>query len=175
MTFDEIYRKKYKTVVAYCYERTRHNQYLAEEAASRAFRVLFQKWDTLNSHEEPVLQSWLLRTAYYTVKEICRQQPPAHEPLDEPWCRDLADEMQSRNGNFYDLVTEKLQFECYVSQIEKALRPRARELFHYIVADGLSIRDAAEKMSITENALRIRWLRLQKELVPIVEKILNKV
>ena len=173
MTFDEMYLKHFPTVTAYCYQRNGFNRYFAEEAASKAFDVLQRKWEELSSHDEKKLKSWLISAVEYTMKEVVREQPPSHEPLDEPWCQDLIEEQQCRNGTFYDPFMEAQKFLDYTNEIEKKLKPNAKALFHYIVIEQLSIEETAKKMNLTENAVRIRWSRLSRKLKPIVKRLVN--
>ena len=173
MTFDEMYLKHFPTVTAYCYQRNGRNQYLAEEAAMKAFDVLYKKWDTVNPHGEKALKSWLISAVEYTMKEVVREQPPSYEPLDEPWCQDLIEKQQCRNGTFYDPVMEAQNFLDYTNKIEKKLKPNAKALFHYIVVEQLSIEDTAKKMNLTENAVRIRWFRLSRKLKPFVKQLID--
>ncbi len=173
MTFDEMYLKHFSTITAYCYYRNGLNRYLAEEASSKAFDTLYKKWHTLQSHDEKVLKSWLLKTAEHTMKEVLRKQPPPHEPLDESWCQDLIEEQQCRNGTFYDPVMETQKYFDYISEIEKTLKPNAKALFHYIVVEQLTIEETAKEMNLTENAVRIRWSRLSKKLKSFVKQLIH--
>ena len=173
MTFDEMYLKHFPTISAYCYHRNGLNQYLAEEATAKAFDVLYKKWNTLRSHDEKTLKSWLLKAAENTMKEVGRKQPPPHEPLDAPWCQDLIEEQQCRNGTFYDSFMETQKFLDYINEIEKTLKPNAKALFHYIVVEQLSIEETAKEINLTENAVRIRWSRLSRKLKPFVKQLID--
>ena len=173
MTFDEAYLKHFPAITAYCFYRNGKDQYLAEEATAKAFEVLYKKWDTLRSHDEKVLRSWLIKAAENTMKEVGRKQPSSYEPLDEPWCQDLVDEQQYKNGGYYDYFDERQKFLDYASDLEKSLELETKILFHCIVVEELSIEAIARKMNLTENAVRIRWSRLRKKLQPLVKKMLD--
>ncbi len=49
MTFEDAYRRFFEVIVKYCYARNGENKYYAEEAASKAFYVLYNKWNSLTS------------------------------------------------------------------------------------------------------------------------------
>ena len=173
MTFDEIYLKHFSTIVAYCYTRNGLDRYLAEEATSKAFDVLYRKWDTLQSHDEIPLKAYLFRTVEYTMKEVAREQPPAFEPLDKEWYREYMEEQQREGGVFYDTLLEVQKFLDYASEIEKKLRSKSKVLFRYVVVDQLSVEEIAKKMNLTENAVRIRWCRLRQKLMIYVKELFN--
>ncbi len=173
MTFDEIYLKHFPTIVAYCYSRNGLNRYFAEEATSKAFDVLYRKWDTLQLHDEIPLKAYLFRTAEYTMKEVAREQPPDYEPLDNEWYQEMMEQEQRENGAVYDPAEEAEKFLGYANKIEKKLKKNAKVLFHYVVVEKLSADEIAKRMNLTENAVRIRWWRLRQKLMEHVKELPN--
>lgn len=173
MKFDDVYQKCFEDMYRYCYYRNGGNRYLAEEAAKKTLDVMYAKWKTVGLYEEKRLYAWLYGVAENKMKEVMREQPPITEPFDEPWCRDLVEEQQYKHGAPLDEETEHQRFLQYSEEIEKQLKPKEHALFHYKVVDRLPNKAIGAEMHLTENAVKLRWLRLEEKLRPITDKLLN--
>ena len=174
MIFEEMYLKCFDIVYRFCFARNGGNQYLAEEATKKALDVMAQKWETVQLYDQRLLYAWLYGVASRTMKETNREHPRNYVSLDVLWCRNLMEQQQIKHGEPLDEETEYQRFLEYSEQIEKKLRPIDRELFHYRVVDGLLHREIAQRMNITENAVKLRWIKLKEKIKPIVNKLLNR-
>lgn len=173
MTFDAIYEKCFKSIYRYCFYRNGRDQYCAEEATKKTLDVAYEKWETVKSYENKQFISWLYGVAENKMKEVRREQLPTTEPLDEEWCRELVEQQQYKHGEPLDEEIEYQRFLQYAGEIEKLLKPKEQDLFHYRVVEKLSHRDIGEKMNLSENAVKLRWMRLQDKLHPIVEQLFD--
>ena len=59
-----------------------------------------------------------------------------------------------------------------MAEIKKQLKVQEAELFHLRVSERLPNKAIGRKMGLTENAVKVRWLRLEEKLKPITEKLL---
>lgn len=173
MRFDDVYQKCFADIYRYCFYRNGGNGYLAEEAAKKTLDVMYAKWNIVGLYAEKRLYAWMYGVAENKMKEVFREQPPATEPLDEPWCRDLIEEQQYKHGEPLDEKEEHQRFIQYAEEIKKQLKPQESALFHYKVIEKLPNKAIGTEMGLTENAVKLRWLRLEQKLKPITEKLLD--
>ena len=124
-------------------------------------------------YEPKQLSSWLYGVLENKLKEMKRQQPQYIESLDEDWCRDLVEHQQYMHGTPIDEEIEYQRFLQYAAQIEHTLHTKDRELFHYRVIDQYPHKVIAKKMNLSENAVKLRWRRLQARIQPFVEKMIG--
>jgi NRPS condensation-like uncharacterized protein len=73
-------------------------------------------------------------------------------------------------GNLYRQRMENAM--SYAEEIKKQLKVQEAELFHLRVIERLPNKAIGRKMGLTENAVKLRWLRLEEKLKPITEKLL---
>ena len=174
MNFDETYLKCFDIVYRFCFARNGGNQYSAEEATKKAMDFMAQKWEMVQSYDRKTFYFWLYSVAKMKMLETNREENQDCESLDAPWCQNLVEQQQIEHGEPLDEETEYQRFLEYSEQIEKTLRPIDRELFHYRVVDGLLHREIAQRMNISENAVKLRWIKLKEKVKPIVNKLLNR-
>lgn len=167
MTFDEAYLKLYPIVMRYCYYRNDKDLFYAQEVASESFLVLLQKWDQLKSYEEKYLQSWLFGTAENKLKEMYRKNLPKCEPYEN--VNEYLIQQLCKDNSLYE---ETAKYNMYIKEIEKSLAPKDKLLFHCIVSESMTYQKTAEKMKLSENAVKLRWIRLREKIRPLVDKLL---
>ncbi len=174
MSFDEIYKEFYPTLVRYCCQFFPRQRCYAEDAADRAFVMLYRKWDEMASHDDRFLKSWLLGTVQLTSKEVRRHITANIVSLDEQWCVDLIEDQQLEGHPFFNEVLEEQRFLDYIDEIKKELNPGEWELFELAAIKSLPHSEVARAMQLSVNATRIRWCRLLKKLKPLVEELIKK-
>ena len=174
MSFDETYLKCFDIVYQFCFARNGGNQYMAEEATKKTMDFMAQKWEMIQSYDSKMFYAWLYGVARRKILETKREQKQKCDSLDAPWYQNLVEQQQIKHGEPLDEETEYQRFLEYSEQIEKKLRPIDRELFHYRVVDGLLHREIAQRMNISENAVKMRWIKLKGKIKPIVNKLLNR-
>ncbi len=173
MTFDEAFELLYTRIFKYCIGRFHGDSFLAEDATNKAFIVLNRKWDTLASHEEKFLTSWLFGAVRYTTKEVKRETAANVISLDEEWCVSMIEQEQINSGTTYNEVFEDQKYEDYIAAIEKSLNSADRHVFHRIVVDNCPISKISEELQATENSVRVRWSRLQRKIEPLVRALIK--
>ncbi len=173
MSFEEVYKKLYPTILRYCSCSFHGELYYAEEAAAKAFCVLYRKWDELPSYEEKFLKCWLVGAARNTVKEVIRVKSNNVVSLDEEWCVAMVEQQQLQSGAGYNEVLEAQKYEDYIKEIEHSLKESDRRIFHMAVVEKCTIAQMAAEFHSSDNAMRIRWNRLQKKIRPMVEALIR--
>ena len=169
MTIEEVCNSFYTQIVKYCYYRTSKNRSDAEDIAGEVFLRLGKKWDTLDSHDENRVLGWLYSTANKVMLEQHR---------DKLTQETLTSSLTTNNGADIDLPDESVdgyeenhKFENYISQIKDELCAKDFEFFEYIVIQKLPYKDVGQKFRISESAAKMRWQRLKRKLMPILDHI----
>ena len=177
MTFEEAYGAFFNEIVSFCESNSDLDRYFAETAASKAFDVLQNKWDELNSHEKPVILAFLFKTAQFTKKEVLKQVPPEHLSIDDHETQMLIEKYCAENHYGIDFDHENKKYPHLVKKlgsiIKKELSADDYRLFRYLVVKKLTQKQTAKKMGISENAVKQRYARFKNRVKPILTKLLN--
>ncbi len=173
MNYEEAYDRLYRPIVRFCHVIFNDDSYYADEAASKAFKALKRRWDELRSTDEITIRCWLANAVRYTAQEVRREMAAETIPLDENWGRALVEKYQIKTEQYYNPVLEMIKYEDYIKDILKLLSPPDQKIFRGIVLEEKTIQQLAEEFQIKENAMRVRWYRLQKKLEPIVKEMIK--
>lgn len=175
MTFDEAYREFYQSTVYYCNAYVNKNMPSAEEIADDVFILLSKKWEELESHEAPVLMKWVLSAARFRCYEYWRTKPPITLSYDEDAIQGQIAKQMIEQMSLPDAFEEYVKFEAYKEQV-KALLTRNKDivLFEYVVEREMMYREIAPLMNISEDAVKMRWIRLRAKLRPLVDKLIKR-
>ncbi len=173
MIFEEAYKKLFGSITRFCFCLCNKDQYLAEEATVKAFDVLKRKWEELPSYDEVFIRCFLAGTARYTSLEVKREYSSNVISLDEEWCIAVVEREQYMSGGNHNEVLEAQKYEDYIEAIEKTLKGKDLAVFHGIVVEKRTLRRLSEELKDSENALRVRWSRLQKKLEPMVREMIK--
>lgn len=171
MTYEEAYQKYKDVIERFCLSHTDNNRYYAEEATSETFQTLFEKWDSLNSHEDKVLLTWLYRTAINKIREQHRNEPPAYLNIDDEENQNLIEKRLLEDGSIPDEYEEFEKYEVYLTQIKQILKKKELILFEYIVVKRLTYKQVSNYLKISESAVKMRWYRLQNKIHPFAIKL----
>ena len=157
------YAYYYKTVLRSCLYLTRGNQYDAEDLTGEVFHLFFIMQDRLDFESPDALTAWLGKTARNVWRKTVRHAVRKPSDMDET---DLF-------ANQFDGVDEEKRYQEYVERVEQTLSGSDLELFRSIVVDRLPYPKVAERFGISEQNLRVRWVRLRKKMRPMVDKMLS--
>ncbi len=154
-TFDEIYLQYYNTIFKYCNYKL-NNNYDADDITSEVFLLLYQKWNSFDSHPDSGILTWLYRSASFMIQRHFKKgkmRPLAFEDVSAKLFDDEPD------GNLQDR-----KYNEYVENIKNKLSEKDRILFEYIVIKKYNYKTISDEMQISENAVKLRWYRLRTEL-----------
>ena len=176
MTYEDAYRKYFTVIVKYSSRQIGNHLFDAEEIASDAFYILFEKWDELNSHEEQVIITWLYRAANNKIKEYFRNKPPEHVSIDsdDEMKRNVIELKMLENESDIDIVEEAKKYDRYIVQFQNRLNQKEAQLFEYIVVNQYRYSQIASLLNISESAVKMRWFRLQMKIRSVINDLINK-
>lgn len=160
ISFDEVYAKYFTQIQNYCCSKNTDFQ-TAEEITQDAFLLLYVKWEALRSHAEPVLASWLYRTAknlLFGSYRLCKKRLDT-VPLEESF------QIAAEEG------VDSLSYEQYMSVLKKELRPKEMILLLLVTEEGMSLPAIAVLLDTNVNTIKARWRRLKKKAAKIITKI----
>lgn len=171
MTYEEAYRIHRKRIECFCqYKLYSKSDEEAEDIASEIFILLFQKWETMDSHEGDRIKAWLYRAATLKVMESNRKAHQAPEVCEFD---------ETRMGETEDILARDFEedsriFEQYLRQIKSILSRKDLILFEMKVEKKYTLAQAAESLKIKETTVRVRWFRIQKKLEKEIPEIFQE-
>ena len=174
MTFEELYKEYYHTIERYCNYQIGFDRFYSEEIAKTVFDELDKKWSELQSHETAVLLTWLYRAANFKIKEFHRRRPPEPIEYDDEYTQSLIEKRMREDASIPDEIEESYKYEAYKIQISTILKAKERELFDCIVEEELTYKQVSQKLKISENAVKMRWIRLRAKIRPYVMELIKK-
>ena len=129
LTFDDIYRMKYKLICQYIEQNIRYDADSAEDIASEVFLLLYKKWDTIIHKTEVSLTAWLYHTAEFYMlshrKKVLRHSKVVvWEDIEELHIKDDVD--------FIDAMQRDEEYRDLLHQIRMELSEQEWELFEAI-------------------------------------------
>lgn len=166
VSFDEIYIKYSKQIELFCQTKTKDCVYSSEEISQDVFTALFVKWDSLRSHAEPVILSWLYRTAKNMIADQYRKRKKIPETIS------IDDESFQQTVIFEDMSPfdncSQLTYEEYMVLIEGQLTSDELVLFRLVVEEKMPMHLIASIIEKKPNTVRTRWMRLKKKIAKIL-------
>lgn len=139
----------------------------AEDITQEVFVIAFQKKDAFLKHGNP--EAFLYRTAKNLVLQYNRQEIKEKktqlkefmEPASEGDLLDALFRQQDRN----------IEEENYVSVVINSLSEDKKQLYMDYYVEHKSMEVIAEERGIRYPALRMKYVRLRRELKEVVEKL----
>lgn len=175
MTYEQFFSKYYHRFVDYCNIYSPSED--SEDVIMDAFATLWKHWDELESHAEPVLFVWTKKAIALITKAHYRKRSKApafvefSEQIDENYPQAMPDTAPSMEES----IVENETYQQYLSEINKRLSPKERQLFDCIIIKEMSIRETANHLSKTEQAVSVGIVRLREKLrCKILPEILPK-
>ena len=132
---------------------------LAEELTQETFLIAYQKGKKFTCHEKPL--AFLYKTAWNLASEQFRRQKKEQPSklFDEqfPICADVFAELSSQHENSIDI-------EPYIKIILDSLSEQQRTLYQKYYLEHKSMREIAREINLSEPALRMKYVRLRREI-----------
>lgn len=164
MTYEQFFEKYFHRLVDYCNIHSPSED--SEDIVMDAFATLWKHWNKLESHAEPVLFVWTKRAIALISKAHYRKR--SKEPtfvevsgqIDEIHPQAMPDTALS----IEERVIENETYQQYLTEINKRLSPKERQLFDCIIIKEMSIRETAKHLAKTEKAISVGITRLREKL-----------
>lgn len=134
-----------------------HNSYLAEDAVSEAFVRLIKRLDRIGDTDSPKTRNYVIKVIKSTSINIYRKNKQFYIrelPIDEETMQ-LPDPLVNVEDRVLTEETDELLSR--VNGID-------REIILLRCSDGLSWREVAGKVSLTESSVRKRFERARKKI-----------
>jgi RNA polymerase sigma-70 factor (ECF subfamily) len=161
--FELIYNRYFSKVKDKCYSFFKNKQ-KSEEFANDILSKAFEK---LNSFKgKSTFSSWLYSITYNTIIDYLRKKKQLHYPNwnQENEIPEIIDESDSE--------VNEISYENLMLVIEK-IHPEEKALLMMKYQDGLSLKEIAHSMSISEDAVKMRLKRARTRLVYLYFKIFD--
>ncbi len=163
--FEELCQENYKRIYKYVFGMTGSKE-ATEDLIQDVFTVAYEKGEFFLQHEKPI--AFLYKTARnLTLTYLKRQRVSTMEYLSENIAQDNTD------------LCEKLLMEldrnidetAYTGHVISSLNSSQHKLYKQRYIEGKSIKEIAMDQGISETAMRMRLVRLRREIQDIVKKL----
>lgn len=160
-TYQNIYRSCFPRLVTYLQRKYACNRQDAEDVAAQALHILWQKWEGLDSRTEAGLLRWLLLTAQNLMRDEIKKKRrgPVLISLEE-----MTDSQYPIAPPEPSLRHGEEEYARYIKEIMGRLSESDAALFHAKIVAKESDETIAARLGLSQNALRVRWLRVKRRI-----------
>ncbi len=164
-SFDELCQENYSKIYKYIFGMSGSKE-TTEDLIQEVFTVAYEKGEAFINHEKPL--AFLYRTARnLTLTHLKRQKAYILEPLP--------DNISNNETDLYDKILMeqdmKIDETAYTQQVLSCLKTNQHELYKQRYIERKSIKEIANDQGISEIAIRMRLVRLRREVQGIVKKL----
>ncbi len=164
-SFEELCAENYGRIYKYIFAMTGLRE-PAEDLIQDVFTAAFEKGDGFLRHENP--PAFLYKTARnMTLTYLKRQQRYTVEYLDE-YTADDDDDLCDRLLRDQD---RQIDEEVCAEKVLGSLDSRQQALYVQRYIERLPIRDIARAQDVSEPAMRMRLMRLRREIMGVVKDL----
>lgn len=166
MTFDDIYRMKYKLICQYIEQNIRYDADSTEDIANEVFMLLYKKWDTIVLKTEVSLTAWLYHTAEFYMlshrkKILRRSKVVVWEDIEEMHIKDDMD--------FIDTMLRDEDYRDLLKRIRMALSEQEWELFEAIYIKKEGSVNITQRLDVTSGKLYALRRRIKNKVKKMIE------
>lgn len=169
--FEDIFRACYPPIVKYLQSAKQLDLHQAEDIASEAFLLMFQKWDTLTYHTKAAMYKWAAITANNILRNRLKKEQRG--PIILSLEQDLTPALMPQEDPPEIGSVEEEYARC-ADRLMSAMTPVEQELFTCKVLRQMSDTDTAVHLHISVPLLRTRWSRLRRKIAKNWDKILSQ-
>lgn len=164
-TFEEIYQICVPKLMTYLKFRS-FSQQDAEDIVSRATLLLWEKWDEFSTHTPKGVLCWLLNTVRNIAYEEDRRIARFAQMLN---LDDLPPHMHPSVPPEMSCEQQEAEYQQMLRKLTDRLSEQDRELLLDKIERQRSDGEIAQRLGITVNAVRIRWMRLKERITRILQ------
>lgn len=161
--FAHIYQRYFETVYRFAYSRT-GNRVDAEEVTSETFFTLLDVIDKYDP-EQSQLSTFILGVAYNKTRQLWQQKDTSQMEIHEEWI--ATDDSPPTKENIKKIETLSKKMKQIVSKLPENYAQVLKLRFF----DGLTISQAAQKLNITQNNLKVRQNRAIKKAQQLAKEV----
>lgn len=164
-SFEELCKENYKRIYKYIFTMTGSRE-STEDLIQDVFTVAYEKGDVFLQHEKPT--AFLYRTARnLTLTYLKRHRISAMEYLSE----NTSDSDTDLCEKLLTDIDRKIDETAYTGQVIESLNSNQYDLYTQRYIKHKSIKEIALNEGISETAMRMRLVRLRREIQGIVKKL----
>ena len=175
-SFEDLYKKYFGRISTFIRVQYRIGRDSSQDIAQEVFGILWQKRNELIFTNEKQMVCWLYEASKIKAKEYNRLNIPNNSILSLD-SEDFLEGNLVRNERpslFEVLEDQDEKYQTYLKELKMSLNEKELVLFECIVDRGMSQRDAADYLQLSDVNLRVRWHRIRIKLKPIIEKMIEK-
>ena len=167
--YSNIYRICFPKLVIYLQKSHACNRQDAEDVAARALHILWEKWDTLETHTEGGILRWLLQTAKNLMRDEVKKKVrrPETVSLEEMTEGQLP---QDTLDPFPQQI--ETEYARYLEEIANRMPEADAALLRAKIEGKQSDAEIAAQLGISLNALRVRWMRTRRKIRAVWDEVI---
>ena len=166
--YSDIYRFAFPRLVTYLHKSGIRNRQDAEDIAAKALHILWEKWDTLETHTYPGILCWLLQTSKNLMRDEAKKKArrPETVSLEEI-------DGQSLFPSVCEPLSEQIESEYaqYLAELCKRLPESDAALLRAKIEERHTDAEIAAQLGISLNTLRVRWLRTKNKIRAVWDEV----
>lgn len=163
--FEELCQGNYKRIYKYIFTMTGSKE-ATEDLIQDVFMVAYKKGDNFLKHEKPT--AFLYRTARnLTLTYIKHRRNSVVECLSENIAGDDADLCEKLLTD----IDRKIDETAYTGEVIGSLNSNQYKLYTQRYIEHKSIKEIASDQGVSETAMRMRLVRLRREIQVIVKEL----
>lgn len=143
----------------------------AKDLTQEVFMIVYDRMKELENHEN--IGGFIYQTAKFTKMNFLRKR--ARKDKNEI-CLDK--DIRTREFDLYEKIMDMKDREIdagrYVGEVVSKLSSDKRKLYSLYYIEGKSYREIAKEVSSSEVALRMRYMRLRREIRSIVRQVASE-
>ncbi len=159
---EELYEFYEQKMYFYAY-RFLKDEKLSEDAVHDTFLKLIEKGKVFGNPGSDECRNYIMTVTKNTIIDKYRKRKREEEHMYL-----IGEEEELVGGNISGLYDESLDSVDVEEKIDK-LPDKYPSVVRCIVIDGMNVRETAEKLEISENAVRKRYERAKKKLRAVLE------
>ena len=167
-SYPDIYRGCFPKLVTYLQKCHACKHQDAEDIAAQALHILWEKWDTLETHTEAGILRWLMQTAKNLLRDEAKKKArhPVTVSLD-----DLTDQQRPTIDMLFPPEQSEAEYARCLAELIKRLSASDAALLCAKVEKRQTDAEIAAQLGISINALRVRWLRVKKKIRDVWDEV----
>lgn len=167
--FEALCAAHYENVLRYLF-RVLGDEYAARDTTQEVFLTACGKRELLTEHPNP--GGWLFQTAKNLSKKAKREafRRMAEEALPE----ECKGEVMDRKSLIEETLDREIDETHYIEEVLNRLSPEKRKLYTLHYLRGQTMREIAGELEMDEPAVRMRFVRLRREIRELAAKVAEK-
>ncbi len=158
ISFECAYEKYCNMLISNCCFMGVKNRHDAEEIVDDIFTLLYVKWNSFESHAEPVILKWLnitLRNITYNYVRGKNRRARMIAEAEREAVLLRAEKKKAGSDEEYEKLIEKLH---------EKMNENEALLFDCVINKDMTLKDVSVLTEENINTVKSRWLRLRKKL-----------